>query len=172
MSGRGRRAVLPPADHRTEPPTAPDRLVVTLVNKAGHKQAYDFADLPVAEPVQRSLAAAFAAQSGPWNSHRTAGNHWGRLLVFARFLSGLEHPPQDLSELTAATLKRWRAQHISTNYGRSTLRTEGFSTTTASSRSRCRAFLCRPALGPRVHSRRVLCRRWPAVPRQSSCWSG
>jgi hypothetical protein len=43
--------------------------------------------------------------------------------VFARFLSGLEHPPQDLSALTAATLKRWRAQHISTNYGRSTLRT-------------------------------------------------
>ncbi|MFB7532065.1 hypothetical protein ACFC0C_28320 [Streptomyces sp. NPDC056178] len=123
MSGRGRRAVLPPADHRTEPPIAPDGLVVTVMNKAGHKQAYDFADLPVAEPMQRSLAAAFAAQSRLWNSRRTAGNHWGRLLVFARFLSGLEHPSQDLSELTAATLKRWRAQHISTNYGKSILRT-------------------------------------------------
>lgn len=99
MSGRGRRAVLPPGDHRTEPSKAPDGLVVTVVNKAGHKQAYDFAGLPVAEPMQRSLAAAFAAQSRLWNSHRTAGNHWGRLLVFVRFLSG---PTVDCADDTAS----------------------------------------------------------------------
>lgn len=121
MSGRGRRAVLPPSDHRTEPPLAPDGLVVTMVNKAGHTKKYNFAELPVPEPMQRTLAAAFAAQSARWTSHSTADTNWKRLLLFARFLSGLENTPQDLDGLTAAMLKRWRAQHVSTNAGRVTL---------------------------------------------------
>ncbi|MFJ1598588.1 hypothetical protein [Streptomyces sp. NPDC088261] len=95
MSGRGRRAVLPPADHRTEPPLAPDGLVVTVVNKAGYEMAFDFAELPVAEPMQRSLAMVFAARSAGWNSHETARASWVTVKAFARFISELEHPPED-----------------------------------------------------------------------------
>ncbi|WPP32284.1 hypothetical protein [Streptomyces sp. CL7] len=121
MSGRGRRAVLPPADHRADPALAPDGLVVTVFNKAGHDREFDFAALPVAGSMQRSLAVVFAAQSRLWNSHSTAENYWAKLRIFARFLSGMDQPPQDVDDLTAAMLKRWRAQHIATNTGRITL---------------------------------------------------
>ncbi|WP_371665897.1 hypothetical protein OG306_30530 [Streptomyces sp. NBC_01241] len=122
MIGRGRRAVLPPADHHTEPPLAPDGLVVTVVNKAGYEMAFDFAELPVAEAMQRSLAEVFAIRSAGWNSHETARASWITVKMFARFVAELEHPPQDLGDLTPATLKRWRARHIGTNSGKSVLR--------------------------------------------------
>lgn len=61
MSRRGHRAALPPAGHRTEPPLGPDGLVVTAINKAGLTREFDFAELPVPEPLQRSLARLFAA---------------------------------------------------------------------------------------------------------------
>jgi hypothetical protein len=96
-------------------------LVVTVVNKAGHSKMFDFAGLPVAAPMQRSLAVAFATQSRGWTSHETGVGYWRKLRVFAGFLSGLEHPPQDLGDLSAATLKRWRAAHIATNAGRATV---------------------------------------------------
>ncbi|MGW5442742.1 hypothetical protein [Streptomyces asiaticus] len=122
MSGRGRRAVLPPADHRTDSPLAPDGLVVTVTNNAGHEQTYHFAELPVAEPMQRSLATLFATRSRGWTSHATARSYWVALHAFARFLSQTEEPPDDLGDVTTAQLKRWRAKNIGTNAGRSLLR--------------------------------------------------
>ncbi|WP_331732105.1 hypothetical protein [Streptomyces sp. NBC_00989] len=122
MSGRGRKAVLPPAGHRTEPPLAPGGFVVTVTNKAGYGKEFDFTGLPVAGPVQQSLAAAFAALSRGWTCHKTAGSYWGRIRVFAAFVSGLEEPPGDLDALTAATMRDWRERHIGTNTGRGTLR--------------------------------------------------
>ncbi|MEW2621436.1 hypothetical protein [Streptomyces sp. NPDC048106] len=71
--------------------------------------------------MQRSLAAAFAAQSRRWNSHLTAKTYWSQVKGFARFLSEQERPPQDLDGLSAAMLKRWRARHISTTTGRNVL---------------------------------------------------
>jgi hypothetical protein len=121
VTGRGRPAVLPPPDHHTEPPLALHGLVVTVVNKAGLKKEYDFADLPVPEPMQRSLAEVFADQSRRWTAHASATTFWEKLLVFTRFLSEQESPPQDLDGLTVAMLKRWRARHIATNTGRHTL---------------------------------------------------
>jgi hypothetical protein len=115
--------VLPPADYRVEPPLAAQGQVVTVVNHEGHAKTFDFADLPAPAPMRRSLAAVFAEQSRRWTSHRTADTFWDKLLLFTRFLSGLERPPQDLDELTAAMLKRWRVQHIGTNTGRITLAT-------------------------------------------------
>ncbi|MEU9291750.1 hypothetical protein AB0D57_45870 [Streptomyces sp. NPDC048275] len=123
MSRRGRKAVLPPAGHRTEPPLAPGGFVVTVTNKAGYGKAFDFTGLPVAGPVQCSLAAAFAAQSRGWTCHKTAASYWARIRVFAAFLSGLEDPPEDLDALTAATMRDWRERHIGTNTGRGTLTT-------------------------------------------------
>ncbi|MFC9636323.1 hypothetical protein ACFTY8_45860 [Streptomyces mirabilis] len=112
---------MPPVGHRVEPPLAPESLVVTVINQAGHRRTFDFSCLPVAEPMRRSLAASFAAQSRRWNTHGTALSYWDGLLTFARFLSGLEHPPQDLDGLTVAMLKRWRARHIATSTGKYTL---------------------------------------------------
>ncbi|MGW6209820.1 hypothetical protein ACWF9B_40020 [Streptomyces sp. NPDC055089] len=122
MSPRGRRAVLPPADFVVEPPLAEDSLVVTIVNKVGHKKLFDFADLLVPAPMQRSLAVVFADQQPRWNSHITAKAAWSRLQVFARFVSGLDNAPEDLTDLDAAALKRWRLQNVRSNTGRTTLR--------------------------------------------------
>ena len=68
--------------------------------------------------MQRSLAAAFAAQSRRWSGHASADGYWRRLRLFARFLSGQADPPDDLDGLTVALLKRWRAAHVATNDGR------------------------------------------------------
>jgi hypothetical protein len=121
VSGRGHRAVLPPGDFAADPPLGAGGLVVTVVNKAGHEKAFDFAGLPVSGQMQRSLAAAFAAQSRRWSGHASADLYWRRLRLFARFLAGQEDPPADLDGLTTALLKRWRAAHIGTNDGRHAL---------------------------------------------------
>ncbi|MEU8712788.1 hypothetical protein [Streptomyces sp. NPDC048663] len=118
MTSRGRRAVLPPADFRVEPPLPPGGMVVTVRNAARHEKSFDFAGLPVAVQMQRSLATVFAAQSRRWKSHETADNYWSHLMTFARFLAEQERPPQDLNGLTADVLERWREQHIKTNTGR------------------------------------------------------
>lgn len=97
--------------------------MVTVVNKAGYGKKFDFADLVVAGPMQRSLAVVFAEQSRVWTSHKTGRTYWMKLEKFAEFVSGLEPPPQDLGDLTTAMLKRWRAQHVATNTGRNTLAT-------------------------------------------------
>ncbi|MFD4916617.1 hypothetical protein ACFWNR_25790 [Streptomyces virginiae] len=91
------------------------------MNKARHPKVYDFGELEVPEPLQRSLAVVFAERSAHWTSHETARGAWDRLLVFTRFLSKLEQPPRDLEDLTAATLKRWRQNHIATSTGRTIL---------------------------------------------------
>ncbi|MFJ4966758.1 hypothetical protein ACIP6P_30635 [Streptomyces sp. NPDC088729] len=94
---------------------------MTVVNKAGYKKEYDFAELSVAEPMQRSLAAVFAVRSTAWTSHLTSRTQWSALHDFAEFLSRSETPPIDLDELSVATLKRWRVLHIGTNTGKGIL---------------------------------------------------
>ncbi|MEN8656179.1 hypothetical protein ABCR94_37820 [Streptomyces sp. 21So2-11] len=110
MSPRGRRASLPPADHGRPEPLAADGLVVHHYNKEQRVREYDFAALPVAEPMQRSLAVLFAAHCTPhrWRSHLSSGLNWRHLMLFASFLSEQERPPRDLDELTAAVVHRWR----------------------------------------------------------------
>ncbi|MFF4323090.1 hypothetical protein [Streptomyces sp. NPDC001568] len=95
--------------------------MVTVTNKAGYEKKYDFAELSVAEPMQRSLARAFAARSRNWNSLRTAHNNWSKLVLFAGFLSGLDSPPEDLNGLTVSMLQSWRDENIGTNNGKAKL---------------------------------------------------
>ncbi|WP_237291393.1 hypothetical protein [Streptomyces sp. Sge12] len=94
---------------------------MTVTNKAGQRAEYDFGGLQVAGPMQRSLAAAFAAQSRNWTSHRTAQTCWNKLGVFAQFIGSLECPPDDLDGLTGAALQSWRDKHIDTNSGKGLL---------------------------------------------------
>ncbi|MCZ4100928.1 hypothetical protein [Streptomyces sp. H39-C1] len=122
MSGRGRKAVPPPPDHRVDPPLAPDGLVVTVTNKAGYAKEFDFAELPAAGPMQGALAAAFAARSRGWTSHRTATSCWTAVEMFTKFAAELESPPDDLDGLSVTALQSWRDLHIDTNSGRTTLR--------------------------------------------------
>lgn len=122
MSGRGRRAIVPPADHRAAAPLAADAAVVTVGFGQGPQRRFDFSVLPVAEPMQHCLARLFAARSARWNSHETAQAYWTALGAFARFIAEQPQPPEDLDGLTPAMLKRWRARNIATSGGISTMR--------------------------------------------------
>lgn len=110
MSPRGRRASVPEAGHVRPEYVTPDGLVVHHYNRAGLVKDYDFSVLPVAEPMQRSLAALFAAGCVPhrWSTHNTSRAHWYCLTYFADFLASLDRPPADLDGLTVAMMKRWR----------------------------------------------------------------
>ncbi|MET8629796.1 hypothetical protein ABZW30_39760 [Kitasatospora sp. NPDC004669] len=98
-------------------PLGAEGLVVTLGFGEGLRGRFNFADLPVAEPMQRSLARLFAARSAHWNSHDTARAYWTALSTFARFLADQPEPVEDLDCLSAATLKRWRARNVATGGG-------------------------------------------------------
>lgn len=121
MSGRGRKAVLPPADFQATQRIAADGLQVTVVNKEGFERVFDFAAIAVPQPMRCSLARAFADQSMGWNSHSSGESYWRSLEVFARFLKGQGHPAEDLGDLTLATLRLWRNNHKDTPGGREAL---------------------------------------------------
>ncbi|MFE7277837.1 hypothetical protein [Streptomyces sp. NPDC057623] len=124
MSGRGRKASLPPADHARPEPLGPDGLVVHHYNKAGRVKDYDFATLPVAEPLQRSLAVLFAACCRPnhWTSHLSSRQPWNYLKAFTKYLSEQHQPPRDLDELTGTLIDRWWEHKGKTAGGRSAFR--------------------------------------------------
>ncbi|WP_280328981.1 hypothetical protein [Nocardia wallacei] len=117
MSPRGRTASLPPADHTRPENLVSGGLVVHHYNKYQKVKVYDFTELPLAEPMRKSLAALFAARCGAhrWTVHETSRSQWNWLVLFAEFLSQQPNPPRDLDELTTAILKRWRAQAAGTN---------------------------------------------------------
>jgi len=123
MSPRGRTASLPPADHTGPPRITADGLVVHHYNQLGRLKVYDFSQLPVATAMQRSLAALFAARCSPdvWATHITSHSHWKYVMRFATFLSSLEEQPDDLQDLTAPVMKRWRVSLSSAPAGCNTL---------------------------------------------------
>lgn len=121
MSARGRRAALPSENHARPEYVSTDGLIVHHYNREGRVRDYDFTRLPVAEPMQRSLAALFAARCVPgrWSTHATSKGYWFNVVQFAEFVSDERNPPLDLDGLTTSLVKRWR-EH--------TLRTCGFTT--------------------------------------------
>lgn len=121
MSGRGHKAALPPPDFQATPRIAEQGVQVTVINKEGFERVFDFATMPVPEPMQRSLAKAFAEQSMNWNSHASGESYWQALRTFARFLNDQDHPAPDLDGLTAAMLRLWRNNHKNTPGGREAL---------------------------------------------------
>ncbi|MFQ6329177.1 hypothetical protein ACLMAL_23995 [Nocardia sp. CWNU-33] len=121
MSGRGHKAILPPPDFQATQRIAEQGVQVTVINKEGFARVFDFVTMPVPEPMQRSLAQAFAEQSLNWNSHASGESYWQALRAFARFLNTQDHPAPDLDGLTAATLRLWRNNHKNTPGGREAL---------------------------------------------------
>ena len=93
MNLRGRKASLPSADHARPEYVSSDGLVVHHYNRDGRVKDYDFSRLPVAEPLQRSLATLFADRCVPhiWGVHTTSENNWMPLEQFAVFLSQQDH---------------------------------------------------------------------------------
>ncbi len=112
MSSRGRQAALPLEDHSRPEILTGAGLTVLHYNRQGKVKRYDFAELPVAEPMQRSLAALFAARCVPhrWTTHLSSKAAWISLMAFTTFIARQKPSPRDLDELTAITVRRWR-QH-------------------------------------------------------------
>src|SRR3954466_16014672 len=110
MSARGSKASMPPTDHAAPAVGSENGLLVHHYDRRGMGRSYDFSALPVAEPMQRSLAALFAARCVPhrWAVHSSSQHHWYWLKAFAELVATVEQPPADLDELTAAHIKRWR----------------------------------------------------------------
>lgn len=114
MSPRGRRAALPAVTHRRPEYLSSSGLVVHHFNKDDLVRNYDFATLPVAEPMQRSLAIVFAARCVPnrWAAHSTSATYWYSVVVFAEFVAQQPDPPRDLDDLTVNIVRRWRVHAI------------------------------------------------------------
>jgi len=85
--------------------------VVCHYNREGKVREYDFGELPVAGPMQASLAALFAARCTParWTAHVTSAASWHHLRRFTESLAQQQRPPRDLDELTPAMVRAWRA---------------------------------------------------------------
>lgn len=83
--------------------------VVHFTGKDRRSATFRFAGLPLPQ-LHHDLARAFAARfgKGQVNTVTTAKGHWNMVRRFLRFLDTLAHPPQSMSELTGAQLKRYR----------------------------------------------------------------
>jgi len=113
VSARGRRASLPAAGHARPERVVEDGqggLLVRHYDAEGRVREYSFASLPVAEPMQRSLATLFAARCTPgtWASHETSAAAWLSMQRFAKFLSLQQEPPRDLDGITVRAVQQWR----------------------------------------------------------------
>ena len=114
MTGLGHPAALPANGHaRPEYLVTDGRggLIVRHYNREGKVREYDFSELPVAGPMQASLAALFAARCTPdrWSVHATSRVCWIYLQQFAEFVGRQPRPPRDLDELTPGMARLWRA---------------------------------------------------------------
>ncbi|MEU3344221.1 hypothetical protein ABZ723_04295 [Streptomyces sp. NPDC006700] len=111
MSRRGRKAALPDGPHHRPAVLEPATLVVHHRDRQGATATFDFAELPVAAVMQRSLAALFAARCAPgggWDSFQTSRGNWYSLRAFSKFLAGEQRPPDDVPDLTPAHWNAWR----------------------------------------------------------------
>jgi hypothetical protein len=118
---RGSAAALPDDDHRRVPPLPPASLVVRHVEEDSRAaQDFDFAELPVSEPLARSLAEVFAQRVGPdgiWRQLPTSRETFYYLTVFCRFLADQDDPVNDIEDLSTAVWAAWRLSRPSTVTG-------------------------------------------------------
>ncbi|ATW50849.1 hypothetical protein [Streptomyces peucetius] len=99
-------------------------MIVHHYNYEGRVKDYDFATLPVAEPIQQSFAVLFGACCNPhqWTAHLTSGQQWVYIERFTEYLSSQQHPPRSLDGLTGALIDSWWDVMRTTPSGRSAFR--------------------------------------------------
>ncbi len=106
MSGRGRRAVLPPGGPRTPRGLVdgPGGSVVRCFSQDGQAHRdYDFSGLSMAGPLRDAMAAAFAARTAPGAglaSLSSADKAYRAVTGFDRYLAGLAWPPAEPAQVT------------------------------------------------------------------------
>ncbi|AOW86926.1 hypothetical protein BC342_10555 [Streptomyces olivaceus] len=120
MSRRGRKAALPEAGHQRPAVLDTSGLVVRHRSKLGTVKEFDFAELPFAPAMRRSLAVLFAAKCAPgggWDSHDSSVHIWRLLRGFGEFLTETDQQPDDMGDLSAATWMAWRLSRPQTQMG-------------------------------------------------------
>ncbi|GAA1963469.1 hypothetical protein [Catenulispora subtropica] len=117
----GSWATMPSFDHRRVPPLPPDSLVVRHVEESGRTaRDYDFGELPVPEPLRRSLAELFASRVGPdgtWRQLISSREVWVYLTMFCRFLADQDEPVNDVEDISAAVWAAFRLSRPSNTSG-------------------------------------------------------
>ncbi|AZP22897.1 hypothetical protein EJC51_46860 [Streptomyces aquilus] len=108
MSGRGRRAALPPTDYRKAPVLDADGLVIRPVSGAGKPLGvWDFRDSPGPVDFRRALVAALAAQGRGWGSQDTYQTNTSTLKLLFKHAAAAEPPVTATEHITVEWWKQW-----------------------------------------------------------------
>ncbi|MEU8544534.1 hypothetical protein AB0C52_31835 [Streptomyces sp. NPDC048717] len=108
MSGRGRRAALPPTDYRKAPVLDADGLVIRPVSGAGKPLGvWDFRASPGPVDFRRALVAALAAQGRGWGSQDTYLTNVGALKLLFKDAAAAEPPVAATGQITVEWWKQW-----------------------------------------------------------------
>ncbi|WP_327075047.1 hypothetical protein OG196_39645 [Kitasatospora purpeofusca] len=108
MSGRGRRAALPPTGYRRAPVIDADGLVVRPVSGAGAELGvWDFRDCPGPEDFRRPLVAALVEQGRDWDSADTWRSQARMLRMFFREAAAADPPIASAGQVTTDWWKAW-----------------------------------------------------------------
>jgi hypothetical protein len=93
--------------------------VVHVDEKGEDSQIYNFERLPLSEKLQRSFAKIFAGKldSGGWRTVQSSRGGFQALTRFAGFLSKLDRPPTDITEITPAAWHAWRLSRPNSSTG-------------------------------------------------------
>jgi len=114
VSGRGRRASLPPAGW--EPPerlvVTPDTCTVLFTEEKGRRsRVYDFTKFPVSGELQGWMARCFARAAGPRGGAKrltTANSYYALFAHLSRLLASAQHPPASAGQVTPAHIAAFR----------------------------------------------------------------
>ncbi|MFF3342957.1 hypothetical protein [Streptomyces flavidovirens] len=108
MSGRGRRAALPPTDYRKAPVLDADGLVIRPVSGTGKPLGvWDFRDSPGPVDFRRALVAALAAQGRGWGSQDTYQTNASTLKLLFKHPAAAEPPVAATEQITVEWWKQW-----------------------------------------------------------------
>ncbi|QRV33957.1 hypothetical protein I6J42_07675 [Streptomyces californicus] len=110
MTGRGRKAAMPPKGYRRPSRLDETGLVFRPVDQYGLELGvYDFTDCPGPEEFRRELVAAFVARGQrTWNSHSSYYTHAKAVRGFMIWACELDPPMESISQLTPGLWKLWR----------------------------------------------------------------
>lgn len=108
MSGRGRRAALPPTDYHKAPVLGADGLVIRPVNGAGKPLGvWDFRDSPEPADFRRALVAGLAAQGRGWGSEDTYQTNASTLRLLFKDAAAADPPVAATGQITVEWWKQW-----------------------------------------------------------------